>query len=971
MNLSKSKSTLVSIIIRSMDRETLAEALNSVSDQEYSEIEVVLVNAKGGDHSEVASLCPRFPVRVVGDSVPLNRSRAANLGLRNARGEYLMFLDDDDWLYPGHISGLVGALAPSAGTQVAYAGVEYVLARGSKVREVMNESFDLRKLRLGNFIPIHAVLFHKALLENGSCFDERLDLYEDWDFWLQLARQTDFVHVDRVSAGYRDSGSSGVGPWQDGAKVLNARASIFEKWKEIWSGEELHELLDYAVHIQIPVVAKLHANIEEMELERYQLAALTATRIKEFERHVAELSSTLHERNLQIQQIYSSIGWKLLYPVRGISHGIHLARTLFECLRPLGQDPRKIMPTMYRLRQAWKKGRVPAVKQLLLQLPHEIGFDDVWQKYRQTFTPEIEAQIVERIAAMEELPLISVLMPTYNTPEHMLRQAIESVRAQLYPAWELCIADDASIQPHVRSILQKYAAENNQIKLVFCEKNGGISAATNSALELATGQYVALLDHDDVLEKQALFRLAESIVADDPDMIYSDEVLLSEDGCEVVSHAFRPTFSPERLRSSPYIVHLIAFRTELLRRLGGLDTSLKISQDYDLILRASEQALTIVHIPEVLYQWRQRGSSAGHKSEGGVMEASRNVLARHLDRCGEKGSVHDSSNFNYFEVRYPLVNGLRVAIIIPTKNHGELVRQCVESIERTVSEVPYDMVVVDHASDDPLSVEYFRELGNKHQVLRYEGVFNFSAINNWAVGQLKGKYTHYLFCNNDIEAIENGWLERMMELCQKPDVGIVGAKLYYPDLSTYQHAGVCVGMFGIAEHYGKFMDDKLPNGVVHPGYHGTLISNHELSAVTAACALMRKDAFERIGGFDEALAVGFGDVDLCLRTLMAGYRILFCPHAILIHHESYTRGKSTVDPHPKDSALFSKRWQHFLDQGDPYYNPNLSLYSTQWEIKCPMEFRLQISRRTFSRGLPGTLPTTQVPLLGQLSKVQR
>ena len=215
------------------------------------------------------------------------------------------------------------------------------------------------------------------------------------------------------------------------------------------------------------------------------------------------------------------------------------------------------------------------------------------------------------------------------------------------------------------------------------------------------------------------------------------------------------------------------------------------------------------------------------------------------------------------------------------------------------------------------------------------------------MSRLDGGFTHYLFCNNDIEATEEGWLERMMELGQKPDIGIVGAKLFYPDKDIYQHAGVCVGMHGVAEHYGKFMDKLLPDGRIHPGYLGSLIVNHEVSAVTAACLLMRKDAFEKIGGYDEQLAVGFGDVDLCLRSRQAGYRVIFCPHAVLVHHESYTRGKSREDPHPQDSEFFLQRWQPFIDDGDPYFNPNLSLQDTRWDIKKPLEFRLALKRRVF------------------------
>lgn len=671
---------------------------------------------------------------------------------------------------------------------------------------------------------------------------------------------------------------------------------------------------------------------------------------------IAGLRELAAEHDRQIERLLSSTSWKVSAPVRWVGYRIQRVRKLAAYLAPLWGDARKIPSTVKRMHGAWSRGGMPAVKRLLLQLPAEGSFNDVWLQYRRQFTPGVEAEIRERIGRMVGRPLISILMPVYNTPEGVLRMAIESALAQLYPDWELCVVDDASSQPQVRRILEEFSGRDHRIRVEFGERNGGIALATNRALDMAKGAFVALLGHDDVLEKQALFRLAESILADYPDMIYSDEAMLSEDGVEVVDHVYRPAFSPERLRSCPYIGHLVAFRTDLLREIDGLDASLADSQVYDLILRASEAARAIVHIPEILYLRRQRESSTSDKRQEEAGEASRQVLARHLERCGERGEVRDGL-LNYYDVRYPIEPGQRVAIIIPTKNHGELVRQCVDSIERTVHGVHYDIVVIDHASTDPESLAYFRQLSDRHRLLRYEGgPFNFSAMNNWAVAQLDREYTHYLFCNNDIQATETGWLERMMELCQKPAVGIVGAKLLYPDGRTFQHAGVCVGMFGIAEHYAKFMEQRLPNGGIHPGYHGSLITNHEVSAVTAACALMRRDVFERMRGFDEAMVVAFGDVDLCLRTAKAGYRILFCPHACLIHHESFTRGKN--NQHPQDTALFAGKWRKLLREGDPYYNPNLTLDGSQWQIKLPMKFNPHIVRRVIhhrpsTQGLAG------------------
>ncbi len=385
----------------------------------------------------------------------------------------------------------------------------------------------------------------------------------------------------------------------------------------------------------------------------------------------------------------------------------------------------------------------------------------------------------------------------------------------------------------------------------------------------------------------------------------------------------------------------------MLKRIGGFDETLRIAQDYDLILRASEQAEKIVHIPEILYRWRIRGTSAGHEMNHQVMETSSAILRRHLQRCGETGEVSDGPSFNFFDVRYPLTPGLKVAILIPTKNHADLVRACIESIERTVGDIAYEVVLIDHESDDPDSLAYFESVRSRVTLLRYSGPFNFAAINNWAVAQLDGSHTHYLFCNNDIEAIEPGWLERMLELGQKPDVGIVGAKLYYPDRKTIQHAGVVVACCGVAENLGRFR--QTGDAPVDLGYMGSLICNHEVSAVTAACMLIRRTVFEGIGGFDQAIAVGYGDVDLCLRAGKQGYRTLFCAHAILLHHESFTRGRSQEDPHPEDTERFLAKWHALFETGDPYFNPNLSPHSPNWQVTDPLAFELDIRRRIYER----------------------
>jgi len=621
-------------------------------------------------------------------------------------------------------------------------------------------------------------------------------------------------------------------------------------------------------------------------------------------------------------------------------------RLLARSLRHLAKDRANLKTNLHKLRTAWRDGGIPGLKGALAGLSQGVPLTG-WQQHREAFAAEVKPYAERSIAAMQTPARIGVLVPTYNTPEPMLHAMLRSVQAQWYPHWELCIADDASTEPHVRRVLQEYARRDSRIKLHLGDTNHGVSHATNRALALCTCPFAVLLDHDDLLEPQALWRVAESVQQDNPDMLYSDEVLVSPDGATALQYVCRPMFSPEYLREHPYIVHLVGFRTQLLRELGGLDETLAISQDYDLILRASERAQAIVHIPEILYQWRTHTASAGHAKAAEVMRVSSGVLQRHLDRTGRTGTIAPGMSFNFFSPRYQQAPGQRVAIVIPTKNHGELVRQCIDSLRATIAQVDYDIVLIDHESTDPASLAYFATLAPQVTVLRYAGPFNFSAINNWAVRQLQPPYTHYLFCNNDIEAIEPGWLEHMLALAQQHDVGIVGAQLLYPDRTTIQHAGVCVGAFGIAEHYGKFL--RLPPDRVDIAHQGRLIATHEVSAVTAACLLMRRDAFEAIEGYDETLAVGFGDVDLCLRTLEQGWRILYCPHATLLHHESLTRGKAEgYDPHPEDSARFLQRWQAWLDKGDPYFHPAYEPRHTCWLLRTPLPRSAMLRSRIYA-----------------------
>lgn len=709
-----------------------------------------------------------------------------------------------------------------------------------------------------------------------------------------------------------------------------------------------------ALHLQLSIANDARQRTEMQRLADVQGRRKLEERLERFGREIAQREAQLLKRDMEaadaanqvrilterLAELYASTSWRVSSPVRFVGRLVKNAPTVRRVLAETLRRPSSARERLTRLAAAWRAKGWDGLDQAVVGASAIQHNADGWRDYRETFDRTVRPRIVEGVAALPRRPLISIIVPVYNTDEDMLRQMLVSVRAQVYPEWELCVVDDASPAPHVRKLLEEFAAIDRRIKLHFAPENKGVSQASNRGLEMAGGEYVLLLDHDDCLEEQALFRVAQSIVEDDPDIVYSDEVLIDARD-KVVRYTFRPVFSPEHLRSHPYIVHLVAFRTSLLREIGGWNPELSISQDYDLILRATEKARTIAHIPEILYRWRIHSASSGIARQGLVMDTSKAILRRHLERAGVQGTVEDGASFNFFSVRYPLREGLRVAIIIPTKNHGDLLRHCIDSIRATVKGVEYDIVVVDHESDEPGTRAYLASIQRDVQVLPYEGPFNFAAINNWAVRELDRPYSHYLLCNNDIEAYEPGWLERMLELGQHADVGIVGALLLYPERKVIQHAGVCVGIFRAAEAYGKFL--RYPEDAVTG--RESITMNREVSAVTAACMLVSKDAWGDAGGFDESIAVGFGDVDFCLRVLEAGRRVLYCAHARLVHHESITRGVSPTDPHPVDTSLFRIRWKELLDAGDPYYNPGLSPASTAWDVRQPLRCSAEVQRR--------------------------
>lgn len=522
-------------------------------------------------------------------------------------------------------------------------------------------------------------------------------------------------------------------------------------------------------------------------------------------------------------------------------------------------------------------------------------------------------------------PVISLIVPVYQTPERWLRRCLDSVLAQAYPNWELCIADDASSSPHVREVLREYEQRDSRIRIALRDNNGHIAEASNTALDMARGDYIGLLDHDDELRPHALLEVAEAVIArPDLGLVYSDEDKIDEQGRRFQPY-FKPDWNPDLLMSQNYICHFTAIRTSLAREAGGFRTGFEGSQDHDLILRCTRalRQQQIHHIPKVLYHWRAiAGSTALERNAKDYASiAGARAVAEHVRQMNPQAWV-DELPHGHYRVRWPLPQPVpKVSLIIPTRDRAGLLRTCVESVLDKTRYVNFELVVVDNQSSEPEALAYLDTLRayERVKVLSYDAPFNYSAINNWAAARCDGDLLCLL--NNDIEVITEDWLEEMAGFALRPDTGAVGAMLYYPD-GSIQHAGVILGLGGVANHAYRHQ----PAGC--PGHGARAMVAQNLSAVTGACLLVRRKVFEQVGGLDERLQVAFNDIDFCLRVRGAGYRNVWTPFARMYHHESASRGTDDSDEKIRrflqEVQSMKRRWGASLEQ-DPAYNPNLSL----------------------------------------------
>ena len=553
----------------------------------------------------------------------------------------------------------------------------------------------------------------------------------------------------------------------------------------------------------------------------------------------------------------------------------------------------------------------------------------LWLKKNELTNTRIE-EYKNNLLSLKYQPLISIIIPVYNVPIQFLKVAIASVQNQIYTNWEICIADDCSTNPEVKTYLASLSEEKN-IKVEFRKENGHISACSNSCLELAEGEFVALLDHDDLLTPDALYKnvlvLNES---DDWDMIYSDEDKINDKGERLDPH-FKPDWAPDSFLSRNYICHFTILRHSIIKEIGGFRLGYEGSQDYDLFLRFTEKTNRIYHIPEILYHWRiHEASAAGNENAKPYsFTTGKKAIEDALKRRNIKGNVTEQEGV--FTIRYAIEKPGKVSIIIPSKDKADLCEVVLKSVFSLTNYPDFEVILISNNSSEA-SFFNLMEKWKKKEPTRFvfiedNGNFNFARLMNNAAKVTSGE--QLLLLNNDTEIVDADWLTKMVEQSQRNSIGAVGVKLLYPN-NTVQHAGVVIGMGGIAGH--TFVNFK-PN---EPGYFYFLNRTTNYSAVTAACLMVKKSAFDEVGGFDENLAIEFNDIDFCLKLKSKGYQNVYIPHVEVIHYESISRGhphktRNSFNQSMKETEYFRSKWQKYID-ADPCYNPHLSLIFTDFRL---------------------------------------
>jgi glycosyltransferase involved in cell wall biosynthesis len=960
---------LVSIIVRTKDRpKLLKKAVRSIAEQTYRQIEVVLVNDGGCDLNtdELKNILGEIPLNYIRLEKNTGRAHAGNVGIRNAKGGYVGFLDDDDEYYPEHVGTLVSS-AVSDGSMIYYSDVMMIekfdttdAAKDDDLRtQVFSSEFSSDELLIANHIPFNAVLFDRAVFEETSLLDETFELYEDWDLLIRLSEKHPFRHVKKITAIYHQWNKDLQINQKNQQLCHETQLRIINKHKGKISPQFLMNSLNLLIELRdkseslnekIKTIEKKEEIIADLNKEIMELNKILSDKEKEKliehrltiqmqdimtgkEKIISEKEKIISEKEQEIVALNNSLiiitqtfGWRMLEKLRRMRDILLPKGANIRTLYGLGEKSLK-----YIEREGFGRFLKKVMFKLKLSKLTDTRNDySVWIKKNE---PDSNALMGQKMLSdsFHLKPKISIITPVYNPDRKCFVEMLESVMSQTYGNWELCLAD-ASTFPYVREIIDSYAErERSKIKVLYLKNNYGISENSNRAISLASGEYMALLDHDDTLAPFALFEAVKAInESPDVDFIYSDRDKVTNDGVRF-DPFFKPDWSPDYLLSQNYVCHLNVFSRDIIKKVGGF-RGYDGSQDYDLVLRVTEATGRIIHIPKILYHWKVTSGSAAGDSEAKpyAYEAAVRALQDSVNRRGWKATVTQGLTRGLYRVWFHVDRLQKVSIIIPTKDNVEILRRCVDSILQKTTYTNYEIVIVDNKSRENATFNYYATLkdNKKISLLRYDKPFNFSEINNFGVSQTNAEYV--LFLNNDTEVITENWLDLMVGFAQRKETGAVGVKLLYPN-DTIQHAGL------ILDERGNVKRSHRGYPRFSLGYAGRIMSVQNVAAVAAACMLMRREVFDEVGGFDPEFVIAHGDIDLCLKLLERGYLIVYEPHAELYHHESYTRGyedtPEKVERLKKETELLLKKRGYMLKNADPYFNPNLTAENEDYSIR--------------------------------------
>lgn len=628
---------------------------------------------------------------------------------------------------------------------------------------------------------------------------------------------------------------------------------------------------------------------------------------------IADLEAQKDDLQFKLDRIKNNKLWKASAPLR---------KTMHFCIRQKDRVKNcgSVKGVLHKI--AYKKNEKEAMKQFGTK----------------SFPDEARAK-AERETVFPRMPKISILVPLWNNEPEFQKEMLDSVMNQTYQNWELCLADGSDdAHSYMGEISKEYAARSNgRIVYKKLEKNEGISGNTNACLAMATGEFIGLLDQDDILHPSTLYEYVKAINEKDADYIYCDETTFKSGNIDhMLTMHFKPDYAPDNLRANNYICHFSVFKRDLLQGTELFRSQFDGSQDHDMILRLTDAAQNVVHVPKLLYYWRCHATSVASNIEAKpyAIEAARGAVAENLRSHGFKNFQITSTRAfeTIFKIRYQIIGSPRISIVIPNKDHVEDLKRCISSIEEKSTYDNYEIIVVENNSETKEIKDYYELLKDdpRVKVVTYTGSFNYSAINNFGVKETTGEYI--LLLNNDTQVITVNWMEEMLMYAQREDVGAVGAKLYYGD-KTIQHAGVVIGLGAHRTaghtHYKQHRENL--------GYMGRLCYAQDVTAVTGACLLVKKSLFEKVGGLDESFAISLNDVDFCLKLRKLGLLNVFTPFAELYHFESISRGLDDqgekAERYNRESAHFRDKWKKELQQGDPYYNPNFSLDRSDFSLR--------------------------------------